>query len=83
MGLYNDRFFQLSDECLNPQEVGQDLHFMYEFINGRESPFQVLKFVTTTKTLVMQQSINCGYVQALYDLQEWCNDHDELEEKKA
>lgn len=41
-GVYNDDYFQLNSQCLTTPESNQRMLFMYDFINGRESPTKVL-----------------------------------------
>ena len=41
-GLYNDDYFELDEDCLNSDRVGPDFMFVYDFLNGRSAPRNVL-----------------------------------------
>ena len=53
-GLYDYEYFTLSEACFGTEKVNEQLTFMYEFVNGRESPFKVLQFVTTSRDVFLE-----------------------------
>jgi len=53
-GLYRDEFLQLSKDCLGSDiKLNEDLMFMFNFVNGRESPFKAFEFVSKIQLLFL------------------------------
>ena len=77
-GLYDTDNFSLKDNCfgLNDYQLNNDLMFISDFINGKKSPQDVIRFTTTSVKVINEQLSNCGYTNAVKQLQEWCHAHD-------
>lgn len=67
-GLYDDEYFTVPDECFGSDQVNADLLFLYDFVNGRRPPFEIIQFVTTFKSVFLEQMTACGYSSSLYAL---------------
>ena len=77
-GLYETDNFSLPGDCfgLTDIQLNNDLMFISNFINGRKSPQDVIRFTTTSVKVINEQLGNCGYTNAVKELQEWCHAHD-------
>lgn len=64
-GVYDDKYFRLDEDCLTTYDSGQKMVFVYEFINGRQSPYKVLQFVQDIKYLIQFESKQCGYTDTI------------------
>ena len=69
--LYSDLERQVSSQCFSPT-LAADLLFVLDFVEGKESVSTIIQFVLTTARLFNENMSNCGYTQAVVDIQKYC-----------
>lgn len=75
-GLLDDERIRLSDACFGSDEVNTDLMFLADFAQGRRSVWEVVKFTTTARDLMINEIDHCNWTSTVKMLQEFCHSHD-------
>ena len=64
-GLLDDERIRLSDECFGSDEVNSDLIFLADFAQGRRSIWEVVKFTTTARDLLINEIDHCNWTSTV------------------
>ena len=68
---YYDRKKEVSSRCLS-NNLASELFFVVNFMEGRESLMQTVKFVTTASRILNDNLNYCGYTEAIERIEKHC-----------
>ncbi len=61
----------LNSRCIN-DEIATDISFIEDFVEGKESVTEVVRFVSTIAKVVNDNMNYCGYREVFEDVAEFC-----------
>ena len=68
---YYDSQKEVNSRCFSNNLAGE-LFFVVNFLEGKESFIQVVKFVTTSAKILNDNLNYCGYADAIKDIEAFC-----------
>ncbi len=68
---YYDRKKEVSSRCFS-NNLASELFFVVNFMEGRESIMQTVKFVTTASRILNDNLNYCGYTEAIERIEKHC-----------
>ena len=68
---YFDRKKEVSSRCFS-NNLASELFFVVNFMEGKESLMQIVKFVTTASRILNDNLNYCGYTEAIEKVEAFC-----------
>ena len=68
---YSDSRREVNQRCLS-NDLADEIFFVVNFMEGKESLMQVVKFVTTSSKILNDNMNYCGYSEAITSIESFC-----------